>query len=519
MYTSGITVPDYFSFAIRFNSIVPSLIWNDGEFYRLFTSMFVHYSVFYMIVNMLILVLFGANVEYYYGRGRFLFIFFSSGLAGALITFILTTSDYAIVGAAGATSGILGAGLAYVRHTGLNLGKSSKYAIVVCFAVGLFLVAINSGISVWANIGGFMVGSLIGWMQLDKNSTRYGYSQIGKFDMKLTLVVLSVIMFVGAIRFNPERYSITTNAITITDATPPPQSTTEMLIPLSPSDMFERYADAVFSIYTSVDGTRFRFTGSGFFVCPTGIAVTNHHVMRNRPFAYIRTHSGHEFDILGYYFYDIDNDLAVIQVAGERYQFAYLPKGDSESLRIGDSVFAIGSPLGHQNTFSDGMVSRLDHTGRFGIYHVYGMIQITAPISPGSSGGALLNRYGQVVGITTATSARDSAQALNFAVPIARVDISTLTRGQYLELPIDGEAISDEVLLGHWDWHAGFYIFYENGIGNRMWSNVAMTFEWSLENSTLLLELSDGSSEQWDVVVVSDDEILIGGATFTRVFG
>jgi len=523
MYTSGITVPDYFSFAIRFNSIVPSLIWNDGEFYRLFTSIFVHYSVFYMILNMFFLVFFGANVEYHYGRGRFLLIYFSSGLAGALITFILTTSDYAIVGAAGATAGILGAGLAYTRHTGSNLGKSSKNAIMACAIFGIILALINSGISVWANVGGFIVGSLVGWMQLDKNPTRYGYSQVGKLDMKLALVVLSVTLFLGAIRFNPERYAIVAEGSTIsvsdTAITQSPQLSTEILSPLSPSDMFERYADAVFSIYTSVDGNRFRFTGSGFFICPSGIAVTNHHVMRNRPFAYIRTHNGQEFDILGYYFYDIDNDLAVIQVSGERYQFAYLIKGNSGSLRIGDSVFAIGSPLGHQNTFSDGMVSRLDHTGHFGIYRVYGMIQITAPISPGSSGGALLNRYGQVVGITTATSARDSAQAVNFAVPIARVDISDIIRGQYFELPIDGETISDEVLLGHWDWHAGFYIFYDDGTGNRMWSNVAMTFEWQLDNSTLRLELSDDTNEQWDVVVVSEDELLIGGATFTRVFG
>ena len=512
MFTSEIYVPDYFSFAVRFNAIVPSLIWNNGEFYRLFTSIFVHYSVFYLIVNMLLLALFGANVEYHYGRGRFLLIYLSSGLAGALITFILTTADYAIVGAAGATAGVLGAGFAYTRFTGLNLGNSSKYAIVACAIFGLLLAIIVPGIGAWANVGGFLVGFLIGWVQLDKKPTRYGYSQVGKFDMKLTLFILAFILFVGAVRFNPERYVIVTEAVTDYD------STTTQLMPLYPSDIFEQYADAVFSIYTSVDGERFRFTGSGFFVCSSGIAVTNHHVMRNRPFAYIRTHSGQEFEIWGYYFYDIDNDLAVIQIGDGESEFVYLPMGDSDILRIGDSVFAIGSPLGQQNTFTDGMVSRLNHTGYFGIYRVDGMIQITAPLSPGSSGGALINRYGQVVGITTA-SARDVAQAVNFAVPIARVNLSDITKGLYFELPIDGAIITEEILVGHWVWHSGFYVFYADGTGNRVWSNVPATFNWRLSDSTLIIELDDDITQQWDIIVVSENEILIDSANFTRVFG
>jgi len=283
---------------------------------------------------------------------------------------------------------------------------------------------------------------------------------------------------------------------------------------LTPTQIFENNADAVFTIYTSFDNDYFQSMGSGFFLCSTGIAVTNHHVITGWPYAIIRTHSGREFDISGYYSYYISDDLAIIQVDGRR--FPYLTMADSRSVRVGDSIYTIGSPLGYHNTFSAGMVSGLDIMSEFGIYRIHGMIQFTAPISGGSSGGALLNDAGHVIGITTAAYDAVFAQALNFAVPIARVDLAS-AEGRYSQLPI-GEILSVDAssVEGLWFWSGGTYDFNADGSGERVWDGVFAEFQWHMSGPMLVLDLGD-DEERWFVDVINEDEITIGGAWFTRI--
>ena len=283
---------------------------------------------------------------------------------------------------------------------------------------------------------------------------------------------------------------------------------------LTSAQIFEYNADAVFTIYTSSDDRHFNSIGSGFFVCATGIAVTNHHVIASWPYARILTHSGQEFDILGYLSYDVNNDLAIIQVDGSN--FPYLVMGDSDSLRIGDNIYAIGSPLGYHNTFSTGIISRFDYAAEFGMYRVYGMIQITAPISGGSSGGALLNTDGHVIGITTAAYSGYAAQALNFAVPISRVYWEAA--GSVQPLPIGEEHyITYNDLVGTWAWSRGSYVFNADGSGDRVWDGVAADFEWHIFGMMLVLNFPDGyEGERWLVQITNEDEITIGGAHFTR---
>jgi hypothetical protein len=199
--------------------------------------------------------------------------------------------------------------------------------------------------------------------------------------------------------------------------------------------------------------------------------------------------------------------------------FTYVSIGDSDAVRIGETVFTIGSPLGYHNTFSDGMISRFSDVAEFGIYRVYGMIQFTAPISGGSSGGALLNSAGEVIGITTAGYGGAFAQALNFAVPIARVDLTSTESGVYSSLPI-GETyyISDSVLAGTWLWGGGYYTFNEDGTGNRTWAGDRAAFEWHISEAVLLLTFpdSDRDDEQWGISIINEDAVIIGGSLFTR---
>ena len=203
---------------------------------------------------------------------------------------------------------------------------------------------------------------------------------------------------------------------------------------LTPAQIYEDNVDAVFIIYTFDANGSFTGNGSGFFVSSAGVAITNHHVMVDAPHAVILTQDGREFDISGYYSYDLDNDLAMIQVDGGGSSFPFLTIGDSDALRVGDSVFAIGSPYGEHNTFSIGNVSRRVNTLDYDIYSINNLIQITAPISPGSSGGALLNDAGEVIGITTAV--HTIGANMGYAVPIDRVNISDSEGGRYLPLPI-----------------------------------------------------------------------------------
>ena len=206
------------------------------------------------------------------------------------------------------------------------------------------------------------------------------------------------------------------------------------LAELSPEQIFADNVDAVFILYTYDANWNALGSGSGFFISRCGIAVTNHHVVVGARNALIITEGGDEFYVGGFYSYDIGNDLAVIRVNAGGTNFSYLYIGDSEAIRVGESVYAIGSPHGHQNTFSISYVSSIVSEVFFDIYAIEGVIQITAPIYAGSSGGALLNSRGEVIGVTTAIDPRRAN--IGFAVPSSRIDLSAAERGQLLTLPI-----------------------------------------------------------------------------------
>ncbi|MBI3653671.1 MAG: serine protease [Acidobacteria bacterium] len=147
--------------------------------------------------------------------------------------------------------------------------------------------------------------------------------------------------------------------------------------------------------------------GSGFFVT-SDIIATNFHVVENTLEGYVKI-VGQEpiYPILGLVGIDRDHDLALVKVKGIRG--TPLPLGNSASVAIGDELFAVGNPKGLEGTFSQGIVSSIRRDGKDSV------IQITAAISHGSSGGPILNTQGEVIGI--AFSGLNSGQALNFAIP------------------------------------------------------------------------------------------------------
>ena len=180
---------------------------------------------------------------------------------------------------------------------------------------------------------------------------------------------------------------------------------------LSSEEIFHSASSAVFKINTQVASAVDFGSGSGFFISPDGLAVTNAHVIAIASSAEITTSDGKTYPIetvLGLNMYE---DLALIKVKGTN--FPYLELGDPGGLRMAQRIYCIGSPLGFGNTISDGLISSFDREYEGNTY-----IQISAPIAPGSSGGALLNEHGQVVGVTTMGS--DVGQ-VNLAVPITKL--------------------------------------------------------------------------------------------------
>lgn len=149
--------------------------------------------------------------------------------------------------------------------------------------------------------------------------------------------------------------------------------------------------------------------GSGFLVDPSGRILTNEHVIRDARTLRVKLASGDVYDAVSILAADERRDIAVLQVAG--FDLPSLPMANSDSVRVGNPVVLIGSPLGLENTVTTGIVS-----GRRAEPEGYHVLQVSAPASPGSSGGPVLARNGEVVGI--AASQMRSGQNLNFAVPI-----------------------------------------------------------------------------------------------------
>ena len=210
-------------------------------------------------------------------------------------------------------------------------------------------------------------------------------------------------------------------AIVVRMVTPALRQRFDLRLSLEPNALYEMASPAVFYIeITDMKGTKIK-TGSGFFIREDGLAVTNFHVIKGATAAVAVTSDGQRHKVLGVYATgEKDNiDLALIQVEGEG--FPALKLADSDAVRVGETVYALGNPLGLKNTFSTGIISGLNR-------EIDGMrfIQTTAPISPGSSGGVLLDASGKVVGVTTAFAA--SGQNINLIVPIN--DLKRLEAGE-----------------------------------------------------------------------------------------
>ena len=152
--------------------------------------------------------------------------------------------------------------------------------------------------------------------------------------------------------------------------------------------------------------------GSGFFIGPDRI-ITNRHVIERSARVDVHMMDGRKFPVRGVLAVDGEGDLALLQID--------TPKPPAQALQIvsrvpqeGESIVVIGNPFGLEGSVSNGIVSAVREISGYGR-----IIQITAPISPGSSGSPVVNMFGQVIGVATLQA--EEGQSLNFAVPAERI--------------------------------------------------------------------------------------------------
>lgn len=156
--------------------------------------------------------------------------------------------------------------------------------------------------------------------------------------------------------------------------------------------------------------------GSGVIVdAKKGYIITNNHVIDKADKITVTLRNGKQYTakVIGA---DEESDIAVIQIDADN--LTEVPMSDSENLRVGDFVVAIGNPFGLGQTVTSGIVSALGRTG-LGIESYEDFIQTDASINPGNSGGALVNLHGELIGINTAILSRSGANiGIGFAIPI-----------------------------------------------------------------------------------------------------
>lgn len=189
-------------------------------------------------------------------------------------------------------------------------------------------------------------------------------------------------------------------------------------------------------------------SGSGFIISNDGYVLTNYHVIEEASSIKVTTYSGESYDatLIGY---DESNDVAVLKIDAENLSPVVI--GNSDNMNVGDSVVAIGNPLG-ELTFSltTGAVSALDREVTLSSGTTMELIQTDCAINSGNSGGALFNMYGEVIGITNAkysssSSSEASIDNIGFAIPMNDVYgiVTSIIEKGYISKPYIGISVSD----------------------------------------------------------------------------
>lgn len=224
---------------------------------------------------------------------------------------------------------------------------------------------------------------------------------------------------------------------------------------MTPAEVYAANVNSTVGITTSISTNFWGYqttsaaSGSGFIISKDGYILTNHHVIEDSSAITVSFYDGSskEAKLIGY---DASNDIAVLKVDAENLTPVVL--GNSDNMNVGDTVLAIGNPLG-ELTFSltVGAVSALEREITTSTGVTMDLMQTDCAINSGNSGGALFNLYGEVIGITNAkysgngSSSEASIDNIGFAIPMNNVRsiVSSLIEKGYISKPYIGVSVTD----------------------------------------------------------------------------
>lgn len=248
----------------------------------------------------------------------------------------------------------------------------------------------------------------------EEDSKRSGANRHG--TLLMMVIVLVAVIFAAATTFLFNRMNYYKSLAAVHETVTQEKAEPELSFPDDP-EAIALAAKSVVKLNCYDSNGNLIATGSGFCAFEEGTILTNYHVIEEKPSRIeIVTENGESADVFGAIGADVERDIALLYYKhrNAEFQLSPLPIGSSEILTKGEKVVAIGCPLGLTNVVSLGMFSgfvQAEDTVD---------IQFTAAISSGSSGGALLNALGEVIGITYASL--ENGQNLNLAVPIEFVE-------------------------------------------------------------------------------------------------
>ncbi len=243
---------------------------------------------------------------------------------------------------------------------------------------------------------------------------------------------------------------------------------------LAPGDLYDMACEQVVGVSTEVTYTNFfgmrssaAVSGSGFIITPNGYIMTNYHVIEDAYKAgltvnvIVRDGTRYKAEIVGV---EPDNDVAVLKIEADGLNAVTL--GNSDAMRVGDAVYAVGNPLGELDfSMTTGHVSAKDRrivTDRNG--GAIAMFQFDAAINSGNSGGPVYNARGEVVGIATAKPASYGVEGIGFAIPVndaTRIAKDLVTNGYVTGKAWLGVTVNNkynDMYAQYYGWPVGAYV-------------------------------------------------------------
>lgn len=204
------------------------------------------------------------------------------------------------------------------------------------------------------------------------------------------------------------------------------------------SDVVQKVRPSVVGVITeSFQTYSTSSAGSGIILSEDGYIVTNNHVVEGGDSISVTLDDGETYaaELIGT---DVKSDIAVLKIDAQNLPAAEF--GDSSQVEVGEAAIAIGNPLGLNGTVTAGIISAVDREIQVGSSNMV-LLQTDASINPGNSGGALLNEYGQVIGVNSAKISSEDSEGLGFAIP-------SNTVGPIVEELIDKGYVSGRPLTG-----------------------------------------------------------------------